>query len=339
MAITVRSRIRLFAVVGASAMVILLNECLMKLGGINTRSLRSAAEQVRDAHLYALAALEGLKFEELNEAVLMAKDEAAASSEESRQRISEAESRLVDEHQLPRMHTFWEPLEKNGGMTAESNEAMLNLWRAAWKAAGWEPVVLTMKDAMNHPDFENFNHTLSTDMPFGGYDVVCFLRYLAMAQAGGGWMADYDVFPLNPLEKGGSMAHLPNNGKFTLYEKQLVGPGAVPSLVSGRQTEWERVAHLLYESALEHREADHWSDFFAFIEIDDTRHGQYIIEDAVLQGRRALTGRLWKEEDCTVTQGKIAVHFAHDAIIRGNTRDDEVIADRPRIAQSWLELW
>jgi len=303
-----------------------------------SRRLRSASEQVRDAHLYALAAMEGLKFEELYAAVMAAKDAAASSSEESRARISEAEGRLNEKEAKPRIHTFWEPLD-NTGMTTESNEAMLRLWEAAWQAAGWEPVVLTMEDAMQHPDFENINRTLSTDMPFGGYDLICFLRYLAMSMASGGWMSDYDVFPLNPLEKGGSAAQLPNGGTFTLYEKQLVGPGAVPSLASGRQTEWDRIAHLIYENALEHREADFWSDFYAFIDIDKNKDGLYKIEDGVLQGRRALTGRVWQQSDCGITEEKIAVHFAHDAIIRGQTRTDEVMSDRPRIAQSWLEMW
>lgn len=132
---------------------------------------------------------------------------------------------------------------------------------------------------------------------------------------------------------------MPNGGTFTLYEKQLVGPGAVPSLASGRQTEWDRIAHLIYENALEHREADFWSDFYAFIDIDKNKDGLYKIEDGVLQGRRALTGRVWQQSDCGITEEKIAVHFAHDAIIRGQTRTDEVMSDRPRIAQSWLEMW
>ena len=52
-----------------------------------------------------------------------------------------------------------------------------------------------------------------------------------MASVGGGWMSDYDLIPL-----GLKSSELPNDGKYTVHEY------AVPSLVSGSQKEWERIA-------------------------------------------------------------------------------------------------
>lgn len=70
-------------------------------------------------------------------------------------------------------------------------------WRAAWKAAGFEPHVLSEYDAMKHPYYQAFKEKISA-LPSCNpdkYEVACFMRWLALAQVGGGWMADYDVFP------------------------------------------------------------------------------------------------------------------------------------------------
>eukprot|EP00439_Symbiodinium_sp_Y106_P025954 s603_g3.t1 len=73
------------------------------------------------------------------------------------------------------------------------------------------------------------------------YDYHCYMRYLAMAEAGGGWMSDYDVIPTwFPPD-----TDLPNDGRFTSYQNH------VPALLSGTQEEWYRMADTLLTLAVE----------------------------------------------------------------------------------------
>ena len=67
------------------------------------------------------------------------------------------------------------------------------------------------------------------------YEVACFIRHLAMAAVGGGWMSDYDVVPLAIP----ACAPLSNDGRFTTHQ------GFVPSLVSGTGAEYLRVTKLM----------------------------------------------------------------------------------------------
>lgn len=74
---------------------------------------------------------------------------------------------------------------------------LINLWRRGWQLIGWEPVVLKEYHARRHPEFEIYDKAVSAlpSVNPPGYDRACFLRWLALAVAGGGYMADYDCFP------------------------------------------------------------------------------------------------------------------------------------------------
>ncbi|CAE7267339.1 gly-3, partial [Symbiodinium sp. KB8] len=99
------------------------------------------------------------------------------------------------------------------------------------------------EDAKTAANFSQFHHDLATKVPLGGnkmYDYHCYMRYLAMAEAGGGWMSDYDVIPTwFPPD-----TDLPNDGRFTSYQNH------VPALLSGRQDEWYRMADTLLTLAV-----------------------------------------------------------------------------------------
>jgi len=77
----------------------------------------------------------------------------------------------------------------------ESQRALIDVWQRSWRKAGWEPVVLTEDDARKHPRFDFFNeHFRSLPSEYGvDYTTACFMRWLAVAQAGGGLLLDYDV--------------------------------------------------------------------------------------------------------------------------------------------------
>lgn len=73
------------------------------------------------------------------------------------------------------------------------------------------------------------------------FNYMCYIRYIAMSAVGGGWMSDYDVLPLRFYFNG-----LPNNGAFTVYET------SVPSLVSGNESEWERLMNEIIDEGNSH---------------------------------------------------------------------------------------
>lgn len=82
-------------------------------------------------------------------------------------------------------------------------------------------IVLTIEDAERHAEYAMLRARIEK-LPLGGnreYDLACYLRWLAMAAAGGGWMSDYDAAPL----RFSPPPELPNGGAFTGYE------GHVPS--------------------------------------------------------------------------------------------------------------
>ena len=99
----------------------------------------------------------------------------------------------------PVMATFFETVEGGCcGMTQEGHENLLHAWEEAWQANGWKTKVLTEKDARKHPEFEAMRDKL-LKVGVSEYNQRCFWRWLAMAvneDENGGWMSDYDFFPL-----------------------------------------------------------------------------------------------------------------------------------------------
>ena len=88
------------------------------------------------------------------------------------------------------------------------NSSLIELWKKSWAAQGWAPVVLGRQDAMKHPLYAGllprFKALPTVNPP--QYELACYLRWLAVAAAGGGWMSDYDVinygFAPRPAEVG-----------------------------------------------------------------------------------------------------------------------------------------
>lgn len=128
--------------------------------------------------------------------------------------------------------------------------------------------MLSDENAMNHPDYQEMNRIMD-GLPFGYYDRLCFLRWLAMATVGGGWLVDYDTFPLHKFES----LPLPNEGKLTVHEYSK--SGGVPSMVSGTPEEWYRLAKAHVENAKAHSGESHWSDMKALNDLFQTSDGAF----------------------------------------------------------------
>lgn len=82
-------------------------------------------------------------------------------------------------------------------MSAKEQSTLIDIWRRAWKAQGWEPIILTPKDAKAHPRYEELHAKFAAFPTINPkeYEVACFDRWIAMAQVGGGICVDYDVLP------------------------------------------------------------------------------------------------------------------------------------------------
>jgi len=103
-------------------------------------------------------------------------------------------------------------------------------------------VVVSQKDAERHPRYDEmvrrFSEYPTVNPP--GYELACYLRYLAMAVVGGGFMTDYDVINVN-VPPPPTCDWLPNDGAFTTHEK------FVPSVATGTAAEFDRVVNEFYD--------------------------------------------------------------------------------------------
>ena len=222
----------------------------------------------------------------------------------------------------PVVHTFFESLQGTGesaGMSSSGNTDLLAAWKQAWTSAGWDTVVLSTEDARRHPDFAAAEAKME-QLSIRHYDRLCFYRWFAMAVAttggAGGYLSDYDAFPLeiSPLLHG---RFLPNGGKLTTWDF------VVPSLVSGTHLEYSRIANLLidviarddYDGGADGMSVK--SDMLALDFLRRNDPSSFIRRGRNIRSSEVYNGPYYKDEnnsvqvDCWGAKGKKAVHFAH----------------------------
>lgn len=254
------------------------------------------------------------------------------------------------------MYTFYHRIDADRratGMDDSSDNALLQAWKKRWQAAGWDTRVIHLEHAMQHPRYDEFYAKLQ-EIPMKGiggegknrpYNELCFLRWLAMGSIGGGWMSDYDMFPLDygSGTKGPQSVELPNDGDFTVHSIIEGSQGAgIPCLMSGRAEEWTRMAFNILQNGIAHsRDENHWTDMFALMDLRFTQSFKY--DDAVIDAQHVLIGREFTKDDCHLTNGKRGIHFSHDAMTLG---DVSHLADinnqanhRPLIVEHFLDKW
>jgi len=255
--------------------------------------------------------------------------------------------RHPEKENRPVIHTFYQRSPKTG-MDDDADDRLIDTWKHAWHDAGWEPRVLSLRDAITHPEYEHIDKIFDPDrMPFGIYDKMCFMRWLTMAAVGGGWMSDYDTFPLTQSPFSGDGDQLPHEGRFTLYDKVGLA-GGVPSLASGSKAEYERILMLLIDNLLTHGiKEKSWTDMYAFIDIANRDREAYVVDKHVLKGRTAFS--FWKRTQtlsrCEGVKGdEWAVHFSHTAVNAAG-RNGELgelqggVRHRAEIANNFLKQW
>lgn len=211
--------------------------------------------------------------------------------------VLESTARLLSTTKRPLMFTYSDGSEEK----VES----LKVWKQRWFAAGWEPVELTLEHAKLHKEYDSVLEIL----PRGGG--LRALHWLSVAQAGGGWFSDHDVFPLHDFTR----EVLPNGGTLTVWEN------VVPSLVSGSAEEFARGAQMLAETV--QGDSKH-SDILALLQISRNSPfgSSFLKERKVISGSRAMD-----RNATTCFEGKRAVHFT-----------DYQVEDIQSVI-SWLDNW
>jgi len=243
------------------------------------------------------------------------------SNAKSNRRLALFDPRTVERkepsrNERPVIHTFFQPTKDTNGNeyanTKRMHDDLIAAWKELWSNAGYEPRVLTLDDAKKHPDYEKYNELLShaSDKVYeDSYDFMCFMRWFAMAAQGtGGWMSDYDTFPLNMDPNN---LALPNYGAFTSYQRH------VPALLSGSATEWDRMAHTVTDLAvIKLHEKDFYSDMLALHDLFSMDQNTYL-QDVERVGeypyKRIGDGVGEVKVDCKATEGMLAVHLAHSS--------------------------
>jgi len=145
------------------------------------------------------------------------------------------------------------------------------LWRQRWEAAAWDPFILGERDAQQHSLYKQLHEAVSRRPSVNprAYEVACHERWLALAMAGGGFMADFDVIPF-PGEFGISIPEMTgaDMAKLHIYQER----GACPSFTFAMPDTCEQLAQVFIEGKIGRRDQGgrpHFSD-------------QYTLEDLLI---------------------------------------------------------
>ena len=244
----------------------------------------------------------------------------------------------------PIMHTYYEPTKTD--MTRDGDMDLLENWKKAWYDAGWEPRIVTQAAAEAVPEYENLIDLIVDPDFVGGYNMACYIRWIAMAGVGGGFMSDYDVFPLHHFLRDGRK--LPYDGQLTVYSR------FVPALVSGSASEYLRIARRIGESIHKHvhmqkyinenSSRNHyqkrvpWSDMKALQELKNASKGMFVMRFDVVSAEQFLKLDNFTEQHCEWTDGMRAVHFSHRSIKEGKQAHRGAV-HRGTIARLFMNKW
>ena len=126
---------------------------------------------------------------------------------------------------MKKIHTYYEPVS---ALDPENELKLMLLWRERWEAVGFTPYVISEWHAQQHPfypQWDKYVRSLPSVNP-EGYERACWMRWLALAQVGGGHMSDYDVIPYGDITPFICTSEV----GLIIYQHEP-GHGACPSLV------------------------------------------------------------------------------------------------------------
>lgn len=137
---------------------------------------------------------------------------------------------------MNKVHTYYEPVKEinNSADKPYLQNELIEICRQSWLINGWDLVIISHKDAKKHPLYKQYNSVIKTfpSINPGKYDYHCYIRWLAMAQVGGGLMIDYDVMNYQFLSSGCLETFNLYSDKITIYQHH------VPCVVYGTQEQY-----------------------------------------------------------------------------------------------------
>jgi len=124
-----------------------------------------------------------------------------------------------------KVYTFYSPVE---GKREREERELIALWQESWAAMGWEPAVLGYESLVFDNELNELVRKFKKLPSINRHnlDYWCYLRWVAVAQQGGGFMCDYDVINYSFAPRAAD--------KLTTYDRY------VPCLVSGSSAEFMR---------------------------------------------------------------------------------------------------
>ena len=104
---------------------------------------------------------------------------------------------FTDKTSSPRqtVFTYYQPVQ---GSNEVENNSILVLWAQAWKASGFNPVVLRPADAVKNAHYAAFYQAIQRFPTILNKQTQLnrFLRWIALDSAGGGLLTEFDVIPV-----------------------------------------------------------------------------------------------------------------------------------------------
>ncbi|KAA6414600.1 MAG: hypothetical protein FRX48_01350 [Lasallia pustulata] len=95
----------------------------------------------------------------------------------------------------PLIYTYYDTAKEIDAATTEAENELLLIWRRAWWAQGFRPVILGKAEAMDNPLYESLQaKQLSPELESD------LLRWLAWGRMGTGILANWLVLPMGPYE-------------------------------------------------------------------------------------------------------------------------------------------
>lgn len=132
-------------------------------------------------------------------------------------------------------------------------QELIELCAMSWNRAGWDLIVLDESVSRQHPFYFTYSQTIKNLPTINPkkYEYSCFMRWLAMAQVGGGMMIDYDVINLNFTI---SSSDIFKNEKLTVFQ------GHVPCMVYGTDIQYLDICKQFCNLKSEYLTTNHVSD-------------------------------------------------------------------------------
>ncbi len=153
---------------------------------------------------------------------------------------------------MPIVYSYYNPVP---GIDHGAEAALIILWQKSWRDCEFLPVMLTHQHADAHPRAEEFKQVVSkfpSSNP-AGYDLSCWLRWLAFAQVGGGLMTDYDIIARAFSPEFLALPH----------EVNVLDRGGVPCAVYATPEGAQRIVDAIIQEPHNH-DGKHYSDMLHF---------------------------------------------------------------------------